>query len=140
LESFECGAARFRIGIRRFDLQSLSDPLQVAEAGAFHREGLLSRLSGPVVTDQTVCALLQGLVCEVGFPLDHGSICFQLARGGKQRFSDFRFLRKRDGRDRQYAENDQYHTFHSVTSVYWPGTREQESRRLDAVYSPWPIL
>src|SRR6266850_7882570 len=118
LERFECRSLFFLVGDRRLDLQALSDSIQVGHAGALDREWLLPGLSCPVVADQFVGAFLQGLVREIGFPLDDCSPFFHLARGGEQGlFNGFRRrLRECNGRNRQYAENDRYHTFHSVAS------------------------
>ena len=54
----------------RLELQILSDPVQVSDAGALNRERLLFRKARPVVADQTVCAFLQRVVREVGLPLN----------------------------------------------------------------------
>src|SRR5437667_5652721 len=56
----------------RLELQILSGPVQVGDAGALDRERLLLRKARPVVTDQTARAFLQRVIGEIGFPLDDG--------------------------------------------------------------------
>src|SRR5207249_7220613 len=132
LGCFECRLLRLLVG-HRFDLQTLSDALQVGNAGALDSEWLLPELSGPVVADQPVGALPQRVVREVALPLNDCRPLFHLARGGKQglvnRFR--RCLREYAGRNGQYGEKDRYQTFHFITSNYSAGTclpreRQQE--------------
>ena len=65
---------RLPLVCRRLELHVLRDAIQVAEAGALERKRLLPGLSGPVVANQAVGALLQRVVREVGLPLDRRSL------------------------------------------------------------------
>src|SRR5262249_21728063 len=118
LGSFECGLLLLLVR-DRFYLQALSDSLQIRNAGALHGEWLLAGLSGPVVADHAVRALPQRFIREIALPLNDRSPLFHLARGREQGLVNLfrRRLRERDGRKRQYAENDRYHTFHSVPPI-----------------------
>ena len=102
----------------RFELPVLSDPIQVSDAGALHREWLAAGLSGPIVAKQPIGALLQSLVCVIGLPLNHCRPVPHLARrGGQGPLNAFR-RRLRDGTCRydQHVESGRNHVLHCVTS------------------------
>ena len=93
---------------------ALGDAIEAAHAGALHREGLPPRLVGAVVADEPVRAFLEGLVGEVGVPLDDGGgVAGPDRRGREGAFDEIGVrLRLGAGGDGGDAEDEQDELLH----------------------------
>src|SRR5262249_4580023 len=114
-----------------FDLQALSDSLQVRNAGALHGEWLLPRLSCPVVADHAVRALPQCLVREIGLPFDDGSPFFHVARSWKEGLLNLVrcCLCECAGCKREYGKTNRYNRFHFVPPISFARTSHRPDPR-----------
>src|SRR5579885_1854631 len=95
----------------RFELAILRDAIEIADAGALHGERLASRLARSIVTEQAICALLQGVVSAVSLPLHDGGALTKLAGSGGKRALN-RLFRGLGESARAYSDCDEENPFH----------------------------
>ncbi|HAC05763.1 MAG TPA: hypothetical protein EYM78_03070 [Gemmatimonadetes bacterium] len=107
------GRLRITVGRGSPEAPVLRNAVEVRQVGALHGKRPATTLRGPVVTNQLVGTLLEGLVCVVGIPLDDRGAFPCPCRRRRQRHVD-RALRLCARCDREQAGDGKDEALHCV--------------------------